>query len=450
MNSSNSSQPAASAVTAGAAQVCITPPLSVSLAGYFHDRIADSVRDDLFARALVLRVGDASIALVSCDLVSAEESWVTIAKQMIEADTGITPDRVLICATHTHTGPEVRPGRLFSVHPGWIEQLPRLIADAVKEANESQFEARLHPGQGSEEDLAFNRLWRMKDGTELFGRGEPGQAIAPAGDIDPEALVLKVADKSGRLRALVVNYALHVDVIGGGGANFISADWPGEMAKAVGQVYGDDVVTLFLNGCCGDINHCTHFPTEIALRGPEKSIQLGRALAGIAMNAAEKAEPMPVAAMGATLEGVPIPYYTRESVMRTYAEELRALEHPGDFEQYVINNFDSWPFDGQVAQVPVQALRVGDVAFVGLPGEIFVDHGLETKYWSPAPFTFIAELANGWFGYVPTTDQAERGAYGARPILSRRLCSDAGRRMTDAAQVMLWSLWEDTDGCETE
>jgi len=64
-------------------------------------------------------------------------------------------------------------------------------------------------------------------------------------------------------------------------------------------------------------------------------------------------------------------------------------------------------------------------------------------HYSPTPFTFVAELANDWFGYVPTTDQAERGAYGARPILSRRLCSDAGRRMTDALQVMLWELWQE-------
>jgi len=94
----------------------------------------------------------------------------------------------------------------------------------------------------------------------------------------------------------------------------------------------------------------------------------------------------------------------------------------------------------------VQAFRVGEIAFVGLPGEIFVAHGLEVKKWSPAAFTFIAELANDWFGYVPTTDQAERGAYGARPILSRRLSSDAGRRMTDAIQKALWKLWEEDAG----
>jgi len=427
---------------AGAAQVCITPPVGAYLAGYFHARVAESVRDDLFAHALVLRLGSDAVALVSCDLISVEQSWLMAAKEQIRARTGIPPECVLICATHTHTGPEVRLGRLWPVDEAWLERLSGAIADAVAAADENHFEARLHPARGSEDGLSYNRLFRMKDGTELFGRGAPGQAIAPAGAIDPEVTVLKVSDGEGRLRALVVNHALHVDVIGGGGARFLSADWPGEMARAVSAIYGEDVVTLFLNGCCGDINHVPHNPTALPRGGPAKSIQLGRAFAGIAMNAAEKAEPVPVEAIGATLEHLEIPFYAREAMMAAYIDSLRAKESPSDSERYTIKAFDEWPNDGRIAQVPVQAMRVGDVAFVGLPGEIFHAHGLEIKKWSPAAFTFIAELANDWFGYVPTTDQAERGAYGARPILSRRLSSDAGRRMTDAAGVMLWRLWE--------
>jgi hypothetical protein len=94
------------------------------------------------------------------------------------------------------------------------------------------------------------------------------------------------------------------------------------------------------------------------------------------------------------------------------------------------------------ADVPVQAMRLGDIGLIGLPAEIFVRLGLEIKHFSPALQTFVVELANARAStYVPTTDQAERGAYGARPILSRWLCSDAGRRMADAAIVMLHQLW---------
>ena len=86
-------------------------------------------------------------------------------------------------------------------------------------------------------------------------------------------------------------------------------------------------------------------------------------------------------------------------------------------------------------------LRCGDV-MVGLPGEVFSRWGLELKHWSPAPFTLVVELANGCFNYIPTTDQANRGAYGAKPVLSRALEADAGRKLADQAQVMMWELWE--------
>lgn len=54
----------------------------------------------------------------------------------------------------------------------------------------------------------------------------------------------------------------------------------------------------------------------------------------------------------------------------------------------------------------------------------------------------MVELANDALGYIPSTDQAMRGGYGAKPILSRRLIADAGRQMTDWVQVAMWRIWE--------
>ena len=57
---------------AGCAQEVITPKLGISMAGYFHDRIAKSVRDDLYAKAVVIEHDGRRIALVSCDLISID------------------------------------------------------------------------------------------------------------------------------------------------------------------------------------------------------------------------------------------------------------------------------------------------------------------------------------------------------------------------------------------
>jgi hypothetical protein len=416
--------------------------VGVSLAGYFHDRVSQSVRDDLYARALVIESEGTRLALVSCDLISVAEEVTGPAKAFIERETGIAPENVLICATHTHTGPEVRADGVVPVCKEWAAGLPRRIADAVKAAADSTFPATLRPGRTVVEGYSFNRLFRLKDGSERFGKGGcEEEVVAEAGPIDPELQTLSVVDEAGRLRALAVHFALHVDVIGGGSANFISADWPGEMAKNVAAVYGEDVVTLLLQGTCGDLNHVPHGPTHLPISGPPKAVQLGRAFAGAAMFAAERAEPMVKLPLAGQMEVLAIPYYTREPALLAEVERLKA-QGPGPFEKYLIERTEAWPHDGQNAAVPVQALRIGDVAIVGLPAEIFVRIGLEIKHFSPAPFTFVVELANARAStYVPTTDQAERGAYGAKPILSRWLCADAGRRMADAAQVMLHRLW---------
>ncbi len=430
---------------AGCARQCITPPLGVPLAGYFHERLAEYVRDDLYVRAVVVESGSERLALVSCDLIAPDRILFDRTKALIVAETGIAPECVLICTTHTHTGPEIRLDHAMPVSAEWAAELPRHIAATVAQAVASMFEATLRPGRAKAEGYAFNRLFRQRDGTEVFGRTD--DEVGPAGPVDSELQTLSVVDEEGELRALLVHFALHVDVIGGGSANFISADWPGELARNIAAVHGADVITLFLQGTCGDINHNAHGPTAQPRRGVPKAVQLGRGLAGVALHAAARAEPMASAPLRSAETLLSIPYYTRDATFMAELESLRAKEELTHFERYTLERGETWSHDGEVAQVPVQVLRLGEVALVALPAEIFVRLGLEIKHFSPAPSTFVVELANADAStYVPTTDQAGRGAYGARPILSRWLCADAGRRLIDAAQVMLWELWQEIGG----
>lgn len=426
------------AVRAGAAQTEITPPLGTSLAGYFTDRVSDAVADPLLARALVIEHGGECMALVSCDVVCLTRETVDAAKEGIAARCGLAPERVLICATHTHTGPNPRRQgkQIIPVNHEWLDTLPGMIASAVEAARADMFDAVLVPGRQSETGFGSNRLGRLQDGSEVFSKD---RVIGPAGPIDPEVLALAVREHDGTVRAMVVNYAMHADATGG---TQISAGWPGKVARTIADVYGPQAVTLVLNGCCGDINHHHWEPKRIASKGQLRIDQMGRAMAGLAINAVEIGEPAESAIIAGRLRRPLIPWYTRDEAMRAEVEQLRAQAEPSPKDNLVIDRFDEWPHDGQKAEVTVQAIRLGDFIFIGLPGEIFVKWGLEIKHWSPARFTFVAELANDWLGYIPTTDQAHRGAYGAKPILSRRLDADGGRQMTDAVQVMMWDLWE--------
>jgi len=348
-------------VRAGCGQQVISPPLGSLLAGYFHDRVAERVRDDLFARAIVVESGGTRLAFVSCDLIATGKEIADTAKEIIVENSGIPADNVLMGATHTHTGAEMRDNHAVARSAEWAEGLPEKIAGAVEMAANSTFTATLRPGRTEVEGYAFNRLFRMKDGSELFGR-RPGEVVGVAGPIDPELQTLSIVDEEEQLRGLIVNYALHVDVIGGGSADFVSADWPGEMARNVSAVYGEDVVTVFLQGTAGDINHNPHDPTALPTRGPEKAIQLGRALAGAAMLATERAEPMEEGELAAQVETLAIPYYTRDAELMAEVEALKNKEGElTPFEKYTVRKGESWPYDGKIADVPIQVMRMGDI-----------------------------------------------------------------------------------------
>ncbi len=423
-------------IRAGVARRRITPPVPALLAGFFHEREATSVRDELHCNAAVFESDGRRTALVNLDLIAVDREWADEARAMIAERLDMPGEAVLICATHTHTGPAVRPAtRAEWVNFEWLATLPGIIADTVSEAAEGMFDAVLLPGRTTE-DSAVCRVARLRDGSEHMGANAQG-IIGPAGPVDHELLSLGIRELDGTPRGMVVCYGVHACVIVGGNADFVSADWPGEITRAACGVYGEEFVTVLLNAPNGDVYQRKWEPSRLPQGGPAKSVQLGRVLAAAAINASEKAEPLEHGGISCEWEELTIPYYTRTEKLRAHIEHLRAQDELPYLDAAWVERFDAWPHDGDVAQVPVQVLRLGDLTFVGLPSEVFSAWGLEVKRWSPAQWTAVASLSNAWFGYIPTTDQASRWAYGARPTQSHRLVADAGRQIADCAQRLM-------------
>ena len=103
--SANQPAPSAQPLRAGAAEVDITPPIGYRMAGYFNERVSTGIHDPLHAKAIVLQQGPEQVALVSCDLVGLPLNVTTNARALASAQTGIPVSHIVICATHSHTGP---------------------------------------------------------------------------------------------------------------------------------------------------------------------------------------------------------------------------------------------------------------------------------------------------------------------------------------------------------
>ncbi|MEN6548819.1 MAG: hypothetical protein ABFE07_22440 [Armatimonadia bacterium] len=424
---------------AGAAEAVITPPLGTNLAGYFTPRVSDGVISDLKAKAVVAGEGKEAVGIIACDLIGIPEEVVKAAREVFEAATGIDGNRILICGTHTHTGPETRKGRLIPTNDDYLAQLPKLIAQAGIDAANSRKACVLSLGRDQEEGLAFNRRFRMRDGSEQFGPGNDLDLLAGvAGPTDPEMGVLAFAEEGKDPFALIVNYSLHIDVTGG---NRISADYPAVMTEIIRSVYGPDTIMLFVNGACGNINHVPYLMDRPwPLKGVEKSRQVGRALGGKTLCIAEKCVPSKDQSVDVLQEIIDVPFYKWDDVLEQRLAVAKSKAEPNFFEKTLLEWVDGWTGEGS-RPVETQVVRFGDAVFCSAPGELFVEWGFEMKKWSPFPYTFIAELANDSVGYIPTFEAFRRGGYEATPVVSVKLTQALGQLVCDANFRSCQKLW---------
>jgi neutral ceramidase len=431
----------------GRAEVKITPPVGIPMAGYYSIRLAEGKHDDLHAKALVLEKDGAKAAIVVCDLVSIERDLVQAARKLIEKSTGIPGEKVMISATHSHTGPLLRPRFLAAVEGPALQiaeqyrgALPGKIAEAVKLANANLTPARVRAGVGHEESLSFYRRYLMKDGTVRFNPGKLNPNIVqPMGPIDPDVPVLYFDTPDNKPLATYVNFAMHLDTVGG---MQFSSDYAYTLSKLLGKIDGPEMLTVFTIGAAGNINHI-NVKSRDRQKGQEEAKRIGTILTGEVLKTYARTKPVAAVAPRVMREiiDLPVPSFTRDEVAEARSVAARfGKPSPPPFLDMVkaMKVLDIADRKGKPLEAEVQVIALGDqVAWVGLPGEIFVELGIAIKKASPFPITIITELANGWIGYVPTRKAFSEGAY---EVVSARCAPGAGETLADAAIRMLAAL----------
>ncbi len=327
----------------------------------------------------------------------------------------------------------------------YIKSLPVKIAEAVKDANARLAPARALATQGHEESIAFNRRFHMQDGSVGWNAGKLNPKIVkPAGPIDPDVplVYFETADKARTPIAVYINYAVHLDNVGG---PIISADVPGVVGELLKKYKGEDLVTVYTTGCCGDINHIDVSWAE-AQKGFDNAARMGIILAGAVLEAWPNLEPVASGPLRikSTIVPLPAPKITDEDVATANEVVARRKDPKGKPPSFLetVNAYkvlDVEATGGKPRELEVQVIALGnDVAWVSLPGEIFVELGLAIKLDSPFPHTILAELANGAIGYIPTRRAYNQGNY--EPV-SSRVAQGSGEMLVDAAVKILKELY---------
>jgi hypothetical protein len=397
---------------AAAVQIDITPPVGTQMAGY-GARTGTSVglHDPLLGQVLLLQLGSQRLVLITLDLIGVGLDLTSRVRSGITEAIAVPSESIMLSCTHTHAGPSgllpEEPGLRPPGDSALQGMLVRKLVGAARWAQNSLQAAQCSTGRGWVKGVGANR-------------NDP-----QAGPEDDEVIVLRVDSADGTPLAVWINYGCHATVLGESNL-WLSADFPGAARAALRRIY-PHTVFLYANGASGDVS--TRFTRRA--QSFQEVQRLGHLLAGAVLQTMLNAEPRPVSALGA----LTMPVYLRR---RPHLSLGQAQQHLEDLQaqlaalrQSLASHGDIRRAEtrvrGAVAEVAraqlatptagvmteLQALRVGELGMIGLPGEPFTQTVLDIKRASPWPVTAVVSYANDEVGYFPDDQAVSAGTYEA-------------------------------------
>jgi len=389
---------------AGVASAKITPEGPVWMAGYAaRKKPSEGVAADLFAKALAIEDPCGSrLVIVTMDLISVPRPLRDWLEKQVKEKFGLRRESLLMNASHTHCGPELRSSRLDDdIKAEFVpaaekymarlqEQLVTLVGDALKRLAPAKLDfMRARCG------FAMNRRRPTPTGY--------ANAPHPDGPVDHDVPVLRVRDGQGKLAAVLFGYACHNTTCGD---YLIRGDYAGYAQQYFEEAH-PGVTAMFMTGCGADQNP---YPR----RTEELCKYHGRSLA-VAVEAALETVPRPLrgplttAFADVTLDFAPAPS----------REELETLAAKGKepSKGHARRLLQQLKDDGKIRSTypcPVQVVRFGtDLTLVAIGGETCVDYALRLKRELAGPAVWVAGYCNDVFGYLPSRRVLREGGYEA-------------------------------------
>ncbi len=420
---------------AGAARRKLEPPPGIAMAGYGRrSGRAAGVHDDLAAQALVLTDGKRKTALVGVDVLALGLRIADDVAAQVARLTDIPADSILICATHTHSGPlfnifatpraDARPAEDRSIE--WERSLPEKIVRAIVDANAGLEPVRLRAGRGRF-TLGTNRRLRRPDGSIQLAANYAGVA-------DAELNVLGVFRDDGSAIAVIMNYPCHGVVLCEDNLLY-SRDYPGfamdKVERALAKA-GRAPIGIFLQGATGNIDPRSRGSFEVAA-------EEGARMADAALEALADARAVDETEL--RVRRIPLKLTLKRlddalATARNYvAQTAVSLERHRGGDGYQLKRLRDHHAQAREALGVLEAVEemnrrdrrvdverrelathmtiiaLGDVALVGLPGEAFVEFGLALKSNPFFSQTFVVGYCNDLIGYIPTRTAYAEGGY---------------------------------------
>ncbi len=418
---------------AGFGRVNVTPMMEIPINGYFKERFAEGVLDDLEINALALACGDAKILMMAMDCLYLLTPDVNAFVEKISQATGLPREAIVIHATHTHTAGTVDSESKNKLVLQYTEFVASRFVDAALFAIADLKPARMGWAVGKAPNIAFVRRFRMKDGSVRTnpGVGNP-DILHPIGDVDERVNVLRF-DREGAETIVLANQGNHPDTIGG---CKISADWPGFFRRRAEKAL-DNVKPIFFNGAEGDVNHVNvnakngdfndmFNDFDAVSRGYGHARHMGNVIAGAVMQVYDKVNYVDVDSLRFAQKIINLPSNMPKPEDMPLAHKYNDLHKAGKDDEIPFKAMELTTVVAEAGRMVrlehgpesfplrLSALAIGNIAFLGIPGEPFNGVGIGLKESEGWDIVLPCCNANGREGYFPMQDSYDEGGYEAK------------------------------------
>ncbi len=409
---------------AGAAVVDTTPiSFPRKCNGGFSPSYHSKVSDPLHVRALVLDDGSVKIAFAVIDACGMDAKLRNEIVPEVEKQTGIAKDHIVIASTHCHSAPALTLILGCGPDEEYVEFVRPKIIEALVKANASLQPARIGWGYSEDRNNVYCRRFLMKPGTasslpaaftgikENKAMMNPGvnnpNAITRTGVPDPTVSVLSVQTIDGKPLALLGNYSTHY-----AGASGISADYFAVFCNKIAEYLKapKEFTALMTNGTSGDCN-CVDF-LDPSRKFTKETV--GESVAQAAFRACQSINykswvPLKMIESELTLK-IRKPSAQDLIEAKKFVQEKKITVPRNALECYALDTV-ALANDPSERTIKLQGIRIGSLGIATVPCEVYSFTGRELKSYSPAEQTFTISMANGYNGYIPTTESFELGGY---------------------------------------
>ncbi len=414
----------AETASVGVGEVDVTPDYPVRLSGYGARREETSrIRSRLYARALAIGDKRPVLLLVLENTGVTESMTESVARELVR-QTGVDRERIVLCYTHTHTGPMLAGAA------------PMLFGTDIPEAHQRHVDRYTEEATDRLVEVGLLALENRRPARLYYSQGHAGFAAnrrAQTGPVDHVMPMIRIDDLDGNLMAVWISYAAHCTTFGPD-ENFICGDWAGFAAESIRRSH-PGAVALVTIGCAANANPFPRTGWSHARRhGGDLAWEVNRLLGlpGVPLTGRIRSR----------LVHATLPYDTMPS-REEWCARAEQEGPEGYHARKWLAKLDMGEAIPDALRYPVQGWSFGnELAIVFLAGEVVADYALKLRRMYDPGRLWLGAYANDFPGYIPSRRIWKEGGYEAGDAtvffgLPNRFAEEVEERVLEAAQQVI-------------